>query len=112
MRMSGMNATIYHRDLHPETTLRQNCDARVSDVGVQIPGFLELERGGVVNFNFKASAVNVEFLTIARHSEAEACPARHFGLLRQPITGQIKLPELAALISVSSIGHDGVSGFL
>src|SRR6202167_5039222 len=92
--------------------LRQNCDARVSDVVIEIPGFLQLERGRVVNLDLKPSAVYVEFLPIARHAETEARPARYFGFLRQPIVGQIELPELAALISVGSIGNDRVCGLL
>src|SRR5260370_37502985 len=92
--------------------LRQDGDPRVGHVSVQIPRLLQFKRGGVVNLNFKAGAINIELLSVARHSEAEPAPAGDLGFLRQTIGGQIKPPELAPLISEGPVCDDRVSEFL
>ena len=66
---------------------------------MEIPGLLQFERGRIVNLNFKAGAINVQLLAVARHAETEARPARNFDLLSQTIRGQIERPKLAALVS-------------
>src|SRR5271163_4207433 len=49
--------------------LGQNRDAGVRNVVLEIPGLLPLERGGIVNFNFKTGAVDVELRAVARHAK-------------------------------------------
>src|ERR1700733_2156729 len=52
--------------------LRNNDDAGVRHVVVQIPGLLVLERGGIVDFNIKARSVNVKLLDVGGNAEGES----------------------------------------
>src|ERR1700733_12305710 len=75
------------------------------DVVLQIPRFLKLQGRGVVDFDFKPGAVNVEFLAVAGHPEAEAGPARHLRPLRDPIACQIESPKLTTLVADAAGAH-------
>ena len=52
-----------------------------------------LERGGVVDFDFEARAIDIQFLAAACHAEAEARAAGDFGGLCTSIAGQIEGPD-------------------
>lgn len=48
--------------------LWKNNDTRVCDVVVQIPGLFILQRGGIVNLDVKASAIDVQLLPVGRNA--------------------------------------------
>ena len=93
-------------------SLRQNDDSSGSDVRVQIPCALVLERGSIVHFNLEPSTIDVEFLAVTGHPKTEANPAGDFLFLRDVVGCQVKRPELTAFIPVVSIRDDGVCPLL
>src|SRR5665213_3259828 len=56
--------------------LRNDNQSPAGGVVLQVPGVLELKCGGIEHINLKAGAVNIELISIARHSETESATAR------------------------------------
>src|SRR6266567_1268949 len=86
-------------------SLRRDYDSRISDVDVQIPGFLVLQRGGVVHLDLEAGAVDVKLLPIVGNTHGEARTAGDLSLLGDAVGSQIESPELAAFVPMHPVGH-------